>query len=206
MKCRTSAVKRLCVWLGCLLVVCPVLSRSFIHPGVLHTKERMKQIRALVKEKNEDAYASYLLLEKHPCAQADYKMEGPFDTISRDGKFAYTKSKMERDFSAVYLNALMWGITGNEAHARKSAEVLAAYARVLKCIPDTNDAPLLAGLEGFKIVYALELLKHTWRKMPEDDYKDALRMFTKIFLPVLDTFYDRNPYTNGKWGTIVTKT
>jgi hypothetical protein len=29
MKCRTSAVKRLCVWLGCLLVVCPVLSRSF---------------------------------------------------------------------------------------------------------------------------------------------------------------------------------
>ena len=72
MKCRTSAVKRLCVWLGCLLVVCPVLSRSFIHPGVLHTKERMKQIRALVKEKNEDAYASYLLLEKHPCAQADY--------------------------------------------------------------------------------------------------------------------------------------
>lgn len=51
MKCRTSAVKRLCVWLGCLLVVCPVLSRSFIHPGVLHTKERMKQIRALVKEK-----------------------------------------------------------------------------------------------------------------------------------------------------------
>lgn len=206
MKCRTSAVKRLCVWLGCLLVVCPVLSRSFIHPGVLHTKERMKQIRALVKEKNEDAYASYLLLEKHPCAQADYKMEGPFDTISRDGKFAYTKSKMERDFSAVYLNALMWGITGNEAHARKSAEVLAAYARVLKCIPDTNDAPLLAGLEGFKIVYALELLKHTWRKMPEDDYKDALRMFTKIFLPVLDTFYDRNPYTNGNWGTIVTKT
>lgn len=133
-------------------------------------------------------------------------MEGPFDTISRDGKFAYTKSKMERDFSAVYLNALMWGITGNEAHARKSVEVLAAYARVLKRIPDTNDAPLLAGLEGFKIVYALELLKHTWRKMPEDDYKDALRMFTKIFLPVLDTFYDRNPYTNGNWGTIVTKT
>ena len=158
MKCRTSAVKRLCVWLGCLLVVCPVLSRSFIHPGVLHTKERMKQIRALVKEKNEDAYASYLLLEKHPCAQADYKMEGPFDTISRDGKFAYTKSKMERDFSAVYLNALMWGITGNDAHARKSAEVLATYARVLKRIPDTNDAPLLAGLEGCKIVYALEVL------------------------------------------------
>ena len=66
MKCRTSAVKRLCVWLGCLLVVCPVLSRSFIHPGVLHTKERMKQIRALVKEKNEDAYACLLYTSPSP--------------------------------------------------------------------------------------------------------------------------------------------
>lgn len=203
---RTSVVRKLGVWVGCLLMVCPVLSRNFVHPGVLHTQERIKQIRTLVKEKDKEAYASFLLLEKHPCAQADYKMAGPFDTISRDGKFAYTKSKMERDFSAAYLNALMWSITEDEAHARKSAEVLTAYARALKRIPDTNDAPLLAGLEGFKIVYALEILKHTWRKMPEKDYEDARRMLTGIFLPVLDTFYKRNPYANGNWGAIATKT
>lgn len=206
MKSWKNVIGRLWLFLGFLLLSCPVLAAAFVHPGVLHTEERMQQIRGLVKGKSDDAYASYLLLEKHPCAQSDYKMEGPFDTIARDGKFGYTKSRMERDFSAAYLNALMWRITGDESHARKAAEVLTAYARTLKRIPDTNDAPLLAGLEGFKIIYALEALKHTWRKMPAEDYEGALRMFTKVFLPVLETFYKRNPYTNGNWGAIVTKT
>lgn len=188
MKSWKNVIGRLWLFLGFLLLSCPVLAAAFVHPGVLHTEERMQQIRGLVKGKNDDAYASYLLLEKHPCAQSDYKMEGPFDTIARDGKFGYTKSRMERDFSAAYLNALMWRITGDESHARKAAEVLTAYARTLKRIPDTNDAPLLAGLEGFKIIYALEALKHTWRKMPAEDYEGALRMFTKVFLPVLETF------------------
>lgn len=206
MKIEMSFVKR-CWWgLVCLLWACALPARSFIHPGVLHTEERMAQIRRLVEAGTGEAYASYRLLAAHPCAQADYKLEGPFEVISRDGEFAHTKSKMERDFSAAYLNALMWAITGEEAHARKAAEVLAAYARTLKRIPDTNDAPLLAGLEGFKIVYALETLKYTYRKMPEKDYEDALRMFTRLFLPVLETFYKRNPYANGNWGAIVTKT
>lgn len=206
MKSRKNVCYKLWVIFWGILLSCHVSAADFVHPGVLHTEERMQQIRGLVKEKSDDAYASYLLLEKHPCAQSDYKMEGPFDTISRDGKFGYTKSRMERDFSAAYLNALMWRITGDESHARKAAEVLTAYAHTLKRIPDTNDAPLLAGLEGFKIIYALEALKYTWRKMPAEDYKDALRMFTKVFLPVLETFYKRNPYTNGNWGAIVTKT
>ena len=196
----------LCLWLGCLWGAAPAAARSFVHPGVLHTKERMEQIRSLVEAGRGEAYESYLLLKAHPCAQADYKMEGPFEVISRDGEFRHTKSRMERDFSAAYLNALMWSITGEEAHARKAEEVLAAYARTLKRIPDTNDAPLLAGLEGFKIVYALEVLKHTYPKLSDENYEAALRMFTKIFLPVLDTFYKREPYTNGNWGAIATKT
>ena len=206
MRSKGKVSLKLYVFWMCMWAVCPVAARRFVHPGVLHTKERMAQIRSLTEDKNSEAYASFLLLKEHPCAQADYKMAGPFETISRDGEFRWTKSKMERDFSAAYLNALMWGITGEEAHARKAAEVLTAYARTLKRIPDTNDAPLLAGLEGFKIVYAMEVLKHSWRKMPAKDYKEVRHMLTEVFLPVLDTFYSREPYTNGNWGVIATKT
>ena len=197
---------RLWVWLGCVAAAWTVSARDFVHPGVLHTEERMEQIRGLVESREEPAWSSYLLLKGHPCAQPDYQLAGPFEVIARDGEFRHTKSKMERDFSAAYLNALMWVITKDEAHARKAAGVLAAYARTLKRIPDTNDAPLLAGLEGFKIIYALEVLKHTYPKLEKEEYEDAVRMFKKVFLPVLDTFYKRNPYTNGNWGAIVTKT
>ncbi len=182
-----------------------ISAQDFIHPGVLHTRDGMERMRQLVENKEQPAYGSYLLLKDHKCSQADYVMEGPFRVISRDGEYRHTKSKMEADFSAAYQNALMWILTHNEAHARKSLAILTGYADSLQLIPDTNDAPLLVGLEGFKIIYALEVLKHTYPKITSAHLDHITRMFTGIFLPVMERFYSRKPYTNGNWGPIVTK-
>jgi hypothetical protein len=190
----------------CFPAVKSIAQNGFIHPGILHTQADMEHIRQLVNDRSEPAYGSYLLLREHPCSQADYRMEGPFGVISRDGEFRHTKSKMEADFSAAYQNALMWILTEDKAHARKSLEVLTAYADTLTMIPETNDAPLLAGLEGLKIIYALEILKHTCPETADGQLEPVDRMFRKLFIPVLDNFYARKPYTNGNWGPIVTKT
>ncbi|MCL1919517.1 MAG: alginate lyase family protein [Kiritimatiellaeota bacterium] len=190
--------------LSCLAAV-PALAQGFAHPGVLHTREGMDRMRRSVAGKAEPAYGSYRLLAGHKCSQSDYVMEGPFAAISRDGEFRHTKGKMEADFSAAYQNALMWILSGDEAHAQRSLAILAAYADTLREIPDTNDAPLLAGLEGFKIVYALEALKHTWPGADAAQLAAAARMFKTIFIPVMERFYAREPYTNGNWGPVVTK-
>jgi len=190
--------------LVCLSVI--AAAQNFTHPGVLHTKKEFERMRQQVEKKEYPAYGSWILLKEHKCSQADYTPEGPFMIISRDGEHRHTKSKMEADFSAAYLNALMWTITGKEAHARKSLDILTGYANTLTTIPETNDAPLLAGLEGFKIIYALEVLKHTYDKATKDELESIARMFKSIFLPVLENFYARKPYTNGNWGPIVTKT
>lgn len=179
--------------------------KNFRHPGILHTTESFTRIRHLIATRAEPAYGSYLLLKSHPCSQADYQMEGPFPVISRDGEYRDTKSKMERDFSAAYQNALLWVLTGEEPHARKSLEALLAYADTLRRIPDTNDAPLLVGLEGLKIIYATEVLKHTYKGMTPAQLDKIIGMLEDIFLPVMETFYRRPPYTNGNWGPIVTK-
>lgn len=183
--------------------------KTFIHPGILHTKKDFEHMRKLINDKSEPAYGSYLLLKDHPFSQADYNMEGPFLTISRDGEYGYTKSKMESDFNAVYQNALMWMLTGDEAHAKKSLEILTAYADSLQTIPETNDAPLLAGLEGFKIIYAMEILKYTYCKENTErmtSLQKVEKMFRSIFIPVLENFYRHPPYTNGNWGPTVSKT
>jgi alpha-glucosidase len=173
-----------------------VNNKPFNHPGILHTQKEFDRIRKSIAD------SSYKLLEEHPFSQADYQMEGPFRVISRDGEFRYTKSKMENDFHAAYQNALMWALTKNEAHLQKSLEILNAYADSLHNIPETNDAPLLAGLEGFKIICAMEILKHTHKVQMQK----IENMFRNVFLPVLENFYRRPPYTNGNWGPIVTKT
>lgn len=193
-----------------LLLTCFVFGlkaqRAFIHPGVLHTQKQFDHLYDIVQKKIRPAYDSYLLLKDNPRSSADYKMNGPFKVISRDGEFGYIKSKMEMDFSAAYLNAIMWMVTKDAAHAKKAAEILEAYADTLTTIPATNDAPLLAGLEGFKIVYAAEVLRYTYKGMSAKQLDKITKMITGVFLPVLDKFYSKKPYTNGNWGAIATKT
>jgi hypothetical protein len=100
----------------------------------------------------------------------------------------------------------MWALTKDEKHAQKSLEILTAYADSLEYIPETNDAPLLAGLEGFKIIYAMEQLRYYADKHADSPLHRIERMFRSVFLPVLENFYRHPPYTNGNWGPIVTKT
>lgn len=178
---------------------------KFVHPGILHTTKSIERMRAQIADKEYPAYGSFELLKSHHCSQADYQPFGPFEIISRDGEFRHTKSKMEQDFSAVYQNALMWVLTGEKTHAEKSLELLLGYAGTLKRIPETNDAPLLVGLEGLKIIYATEILRHTYKKMTVVQFNEISRMIREVFLPVMENFYHRKPYTNGNWGPIVTK-
>jgi hypothetical protein len=177
----------------------------FVHPGILHSMASLDHIYEVAQKKIIPEYGSYELLRDHPLASADYKMNGPFAIISRDGPYAYTKSKMEADFSAAYLNALMWVATKDPAHAKKSLDILSAYADSLTTIPSTNDAPLLAGLEGIKIVNAMEILRYTYKAIPNGQTEKINRMIRNIFLPVCEKFYDTIPYTNGNWGGIVTR-
>ena len=180
-------------------------ARKFVHPGILHTTKSIERMRAQIADKEYPAYGSFELLKSHHCSQADYQPFGPFEIISRDGEFRHTKSKMEQDFSAVYQNALMWVLTGEKTHAEKSLELLLGYAGTLKRIPETNDAPMFEGLEGLKIIYATEILRHTYKKMTVVQFNEISRMIREVFLPVMENFYHRKPYTNGNWGPIVTK-
>ena len=206
-QCTEVSMKLFCkiFVLVCWLSSASAVAQEFVRPGVLHTKEGMATMRQLVENQAQPAYGSFLLLKNHRLAQADYTMAGPFEVIARDGEFQHTKSRMEADFSAAYLNSLMWILTGNEAHAERAFNILTAYAETLRRIPDTNDAPLLAGLEGFKIIYALEVLEHTYPGVSTEQLDSIRRMFTDIFIPVMDRFYAREAYTNGNWGPIVTR-
>lgn len=180
-------------------------NKVFKHPGILHSEASLEHIREVAVKKTMPEYGSYELLKNHPCADSQYKMKGPFTIISRDGQYAYTKSKMEADFSAAYLNALMWVATKDESHAQKSLEILSAYADSLKQIPATNDAPLLVGLEGTKIVNAMEILQYTYKGVTPEQTEKITKMITGVFLPVCEAFYTTKAYTNGNWGPIVTK-
>jgi hypothetical protein len=199
-------IKQTIIWFVLLLLSSTLTSAAeFVHPGVLHTNASIERMKRQIAQHEQPAYGSFLLLKNHHCSSTDYVPFGPFKVISRDGEYRDTKPRMEQDFSAAYQNALLWALTGEEAHAKKSMEILIGYGHTLKFVPSTNDAPLLVGLEGLKIVYATEMLRHTYPVFNTDSAKVVDDMLRNVFLPVMERFYSVEPYTNGNWGPIVTK-
>ncbi len=184
--------------------------RTFNHPGILHSKEALQRIARLVEEHTSPCMGSYAKLLSEPGASAAYCMQGPFRYISRAGEYGYTKAPCEDDFNAAYYNALLWVITHDTAHADKSMEIIRAYSGTLEKIFPA-DAPLCAGLQGFILVNAAEIMRYTYAdsEYPNgwtvDDTQAVAAMFRQAFLPVLDEFYHTKPYTNGNWGIAVTK-
>lgn len=183
-----------------------VETNHYIHPGILHTREDLERIKSYVDNKVEPAYGSYVLLSSSPLASADYQIQGPFEVIGRDCQNEPTKRPSEDDHEAAYINALMWTITGDRAHAEKSVEILNAYAGTLKLIgPDCNDDPLCASLQGSMLANAAELMRYTYDGITEEEIAAWESMFRRVFIPVLHTFFEAEPYTNGNWGAAATK-
>lgn len=180
--------------------------KSFVHPGIVVTKESVFRMKDYIARRAYPVYEGFLLLKSSPRVGEAYKMNGPYPYISRDHPdYKYTSNGMSSDFSAAYEDALMWVLTDNRMYARKSMDILSAYASTLQGIPESNDRMLLAGLEGFKIASALEILKHTDSGIPGTEIENVVAMLKEHFQRAMDDFYAMPACTNGNWGLIVTK-
>jgi hypothetical protein len=51
----------------------------------------------------------------------------------------------------------------------------------------------------------LEVLKHTYSGVNSTQLDQVNLMLKKLFIPIMETFYNTPAYTNGNWGPIVTK-
>lgn len=200
------------VWLAlCLLTFSlGAAAREFVHPGLLHNRDDLNRIARQVKDTVYPAMESFELLKKEPEARSDYRMRGPYTDIARAGKYGYTKAPCEDDCNAAYYNALMWVITHDVRHADKAMEILRGYASTLQKIHGP-DHPLCAGLQGFMLINAAEIVRYTYpadryaQGWNEADTRTVSRMFREVFLPVLQEFVTRAPYANGNWGGSVNK-
>ena len=120
-------------------------------------------------------------------------MRGPYSEIGRLNGECPNNISSRDDFLAAYRNALMWKLTGKTAHAEKAEEILVAYANTLTTICGRNDA-LLVGLRGFYFVNAAEIMRDY---MSASDLNKVQAMFTNVFVPVCQNFFDIDPFSNG---------
>jgi hypothetical protein len=188
-----------------IVVVIPEAKINFTHPGILHNNDDLNRIKGIVSSQMQPGYSSYEKLKNEPTASLNYQIKGPFKNIARDGVDGYTKASFESDFNAAYQNALMWVITGNELHAKKSIEIIDAYSSTLVGITGTNDNNLTASLGGFILVNAAEIMRYSYSGWSSNKIVACENMFRNVFVTELRKFYQRPAYTNGNWGTATIK-
>jgi hypothetical protein len=167
----------------------------YVHPGILHTRADLDRIKTQVAAGAEPWKSAYIQFSKSPFADANYKLRGPFENLIRDPQKNVGKSEMEADVNAAYQNAIMWVITGDESHARKSVEILNAWSYKLKSIGG-HDAQLAAGLYGFLLVNAGEIIRYTYPDWKADDIAQFEKCLNTVFYPVIKDFAT---FANGNW-------
>ena len=106
------------------------------------------------------------------------------------------------DSVAAYTHALHWSLSGSQAHANKTIEILNDYARTLKSV-EGHDARLLVGITGIHFVNAAELIAHSDAQWSLTDRERFAKMLREVLYPVIENFY---PRANGNWDASMIQT
>ena len=184
-----------------LLFICSsVNAKSFVHPGILHSKDDLQRMKEAVANKQEPVYSGYNLFIQNPASQFTYKMQGPLSMVGRNPTVG--QSTYDNDANAAHQNAIMWAITGDKRYADKAIEIVNAWSSRLKSITG-KDAVLMAGLGPFKMINAAEILRYTNSGWKEADIKQTEKHFKEVIYPVLKDFA---PFANGNWDAAAIKT
>ncbi|TWU44255.1 Alginate lyase [Novipirellula aureliae] len=175
-------------------------SKSFVHPGILHTHADLERMRQQVATGAQPYLDGFKILQKHSQSSSRYKVLGGFEETGR--KPSVRSSEHESDANAAYQNAMMWAITGDQAHADKAIEILNAWSSTLKVISG-RDKILCAGISGVKFAAAAEILRYTESGWATDDIVRMESMLRNIYDPVLKDMAD---FANGNWSLAALQT
>ena len=190
----------LTVWAGAAAAAPP--PAAFVHPGLLHARGDLERMRQKVAQGAEPWKSGFEVLRKDAASQSNWRLKGPCETVTRDPRGGRHIHEFDLDGNAAYQNALLWCLTGEEAHARKAVEILNAWSGRLTKI-DGKDAILGASLGGFKYVNAAELIRHTYPKWATTDVQRCEQMFQGVIVPVIGKFAT---FANGNWDAGCVKT
>lgn len=150
-------------------------SQLFVHPGGLHKLSDLERMRHLVTAKAQPWSLAFGALSNHPGAKPDYTVRGDTSMTEVNRDPCVNCGAFESDANAAYLQALMWGITGDTRHADKAVQIFNAWKN-LKSFRGGGTEALNAGLFAWKLVEAAEIIQSTYAGWRESDKKQFKAM------------------------------
>jgi hypothetical protein len=171
-----------------------VQTGGFVHPGLLHSTadiERMKTKIAAGAEPWASAWRTFT--NQNRWIVPNYTPR-PLEVVGR-GVGSTGMANISGDCTAAYYNAIAWAITGDERYAKKSVEIMNAWSYKCKEI-NGKDAVLCAGIYGYKLMNAAEIIRYTYKGWSEKDIAQFKLLARDVFYPVVKDF---STFANGNW-------
>ncbi|KUL23026.1 putative Ig domain-containing protein [Streptomyces regalis] len=176
---------------------------SFAHPGLLHSRADLDRMKSAVAEGREPIASGFAALAADSRSQHSYAVRNTGQITTWGRGPTDNTSQAVTDAAAAYHNALMWAVTGDVRHADKARDILDAWSASLTGITGA-DGQLGAGIQGFKLVNAAEILRHSgYDGWPEESIRRCERSFTDVWYPALAGYC---LYANGNWDIAALRT
>lgn len=168
----------------------------FTHPGILVNLEQLHFVRDRVKAGAEPWKSALEKLRASRYASLAYTAK-PRAVVECG---AYSNPNIgcrdERaDAVAAYTHALLWQLTGDEAHAQKAIEIMNAWSAVVERHTNHN-APLQASWAASVFPRAAEIVRHTYSGWAPAEIERFGAMLRRAYLPHIE---EGRPNYNGNW-------
>ncbi|CAK7221325.1 hypothetical protein SBRCBS47491_004489 [Sporothrix bragantina] len=150
---------------------------AFVHPGLLVSSSDLSRASRHIAAGDNPWAASWADLISITYSQPDYVSQAVHE-LDRDTDGQY----LWQDAAAAFNLALRWKIEGNATYAAASARILTSWAKTLTALIGGDDAYLSAGLQGYELANAAELLRDYTPFADSDDFTSVKKMLEDIFL------------------------
>jgi hypothetical protein len=157
------------------------MAQTFVHPGVPFTRIDLEQLKVNVKK--EPWKSAFEILASSKCASLDYKMQGPFQSVTRSPNL--NNRKWLDDMQAIHHLTIMWVFNGNDEYARKAADILDAWA-VTNTHWGGDEAILDIGDAVQFYATAADILKSTYKGWTSANTDHVNNYFANVLWPTLD--------------------
>ncbi len=161
---------------------------AFVHPGLLHTQTDFDRMKREVAANAEPWISGWKRLTENPHSQVTWTPH-PEEIVYRgyDKVHHENYAHLFNDAAAAYADAVRWKISGDSAYAQKGIEILNAWGEKLTSIEGTSDRCLAAGIYGYEMANAGEILRDSPAWKPQD-FVMFKKMMLNVFAPMNQGF------------------
>lgn len=163
----------------------PPASRTFIHPGLLHTEADFERMRSKIQAGEEPWASAWNGLISDGISSLG-PSPAPLTVVVRGGD-GQNFGRLVAQIRFAYALALRWKISGDEDYAKRAVEFLNAWSSTLTGITGNADRFLAAGLYGYEFANVGEIMRTYDGWQPEDRARFKT-MLLDIFYPISHHF------------------